>query len=335
MNKNILIALLLIVLIAVSGIIGYFIGNRFSESEYESTNSQPSDFTESREGGYKFINPLLECDNFNKSKLSTYVRLEEELNAYVAQSLSEKKSTHISVYFRDLNNGPWIGIKENEIYSPASLLKVPIMVAVLKRAEMDIGFLSRKIDYTELLDVNYVPNIKDTILKIGESYTVEELTYRMIKYSDNEAKTLLVNLLGDELLYKVSSDLGVNLRGMDLSKDNLSVKRYSSFFRILYNATYLSKEMSEIGLEMLSHTKFDIGIPAGLPKGIVVAHKFGERGFADNNTKQLHDCGIVYFPGSPYLLCVMTRGTDFNQLAAIISDISSIVYSRVNDKNNR
>ena len=65
-----------------------------------------------------------------------------------------------------------------------------------------------------------------------------------------------------------------------------------------------------------------------------MAHKFGENTDIDLTTgtqvdKELHDCGIVYVPQKPYLLCVMTRGQDFNSLTNVISSISKIVYNLV------
>jgi hypothetical protein len=41
---------------------------------------------------------------------------------------------------------------------------------------------------------------------------------------------------------------------------------------------------------------------------------------------QLHDCGIVYFPDNPYIICVMTRGDDVNELAPVVAHISKMVY---------
>ena len=79
-------------------------------------------------------------------------------------------------------------------------------------------------------------------------------------------------------------------------------------------------------LEILSKTDYKKGLLAGLPEGITVAHKFGERAYSDSNIKQLHECGIVYITGSPYLVCIMTRGTDFDQLASVIAEISSVIY---------
>ncbi len=78
-------------------------------------------------------------------------------------------------------------------------------------------------------------------------------------------------------------------------------------------------------------------VVAGVPSTVDVAHKFGERttlasDTESTETKQLHDCGIVYFPENPYLLCVMTRGTDFKVLEGIISDISRMVYEEVDSR---
>ncbi len=47
----------------------------------------------------------------------------DRVNELVEGMLSAGRASHISVYFRDLNNGPWFGINEKEEFSPASLLK--------------------------------------------------------------------------------------------------------------------------------------------------------------------------------------------------------------------
>lgn len=106
----------------------------------------------------------------------------------------------------------------------------------------------------------------------------------------------------------VFNDLGIPLpRDIDYA---LSVKEYASFFRILYNASYLTRENSEMALKLLSESKFRGGLAGKIPSDIVIAHKFGEREMIDENgssINQLHDCGIVYYTPYPYLICIMTR----------------------------
>ncbi|MDQ5968539.1 MAG: beta-lactamase class [Patescibacteria group bacterium] len=51
----------------------------------------------------------------------------------------------IGIYVRNLNNGPWFGINENEKYSPASMMKVPILITFLKWIEQDSLVLDKKI----------------------------------------------------------------------------------------------------------------------------------------------------------------------------------------------
>ena len=82
--------------------------------------------------------------------------------------------------------------------------------------------------------------------------------------------------------------------------------------------------MSEKLLSILSKTEYKGGLVAGVPDNIIVSHKFGERVIGD--VYQLHDCGIVYYPNNPYLLCVMTKGTEFTKLEKVIQDISGMVY---------
>jgi beta-lactamase class A len=155
----------------------------------------------------------------------------------------------------------------------------------------------------------------------------------MISYSDNEAAHLLARLLGSDRLARVSEETGISRRGDNLPTAVISVRDYSAIFRLLYNATYLGREMSEKALQLLGRTTFSYGLTAQLPDSVRVAHKFGEHGVGAEGSpeKQLHDCGVVYAPGSPYLLCIMTQGRDFTELARIISGISRLAYNAVTE----
>lgn len=281
---------------------------------------------EVRSGGYQFINPLLECDNFKPARIFSVIQLENKLKEYIQRCNSDGKAQHISIYFRNLNSGPWIGINENEKYSPASLLKVPVAVAAMRRAEIEPLFLKKLVVYQEPQIKDALPNMNDTVvLQKNKAYTIEQLVEHTVADSDNEAMMLLLQKTGSALVGKVMEDMGIK-NISQAENDFVSVKEYSSMFRYLFNATYLTKEKSELLLLMMSRAKYRDGLPAGIPDSIKIAHKFGERAFENSNIRQLHDCGIVYLPGSPYLICVMTRGDDFGELTSVIAEISGMIY---------
>jgi hypothetical protein len=101
----------------------------------------------------------------------------------------------------------------------------------------------------------------------------------------------------------------------------------------LYNASYLNKANSEFALSLLSKIDFKNWLPAWVPENIKVAHKFWE--FSINGTqKQIHDCWIIYYPNHPYLLCVMTRWTEYAKLESTLSQISKLVFTEVNQTYN-
>jgi len=220
------------------------------------------------------------------------------------------------------------GINEKDEFTPASLLKVPIMMSVYKLADEDKTFLSKKI-IDEVSSNGIVQDIVPTVQMIrGNNYTIEELVERMIIYSDNEAKNLLISQIKDNDQVQIYKDLGMAVPGVVSVDDYMSVHTYSSFFRILYNGSYLSRNLSNKALELLSRSDFKDGLVAGLPANIKVSHKYGERGLKDG-IKQLHDCGIIYSKDDPYILCVMTRGYDWQNQADVLKNISKMVYEVV------
>lgn len=279
-----------------------------------------------RQKGESLISPLLDYADLDGF---TDVNPSRALRALNKRLVASKRATHVAVYFRDLDNGPWFGENLDEKFSPASLLKVPILIAVLKQAESEPALLGLKIRYARPGVEESQAIVSRSPLAVGQWCTVEELLRAMIVHSDNGAAYALLARVKPELLDGIYRELHVSSPDPLKPDDWLTVKQYSAFFRILYNASYLNKAMSRKALDILTRVDFRGGIVAGVPPGTVVAHKFGERRLAGSDLAQLHDCGIVYYPGQPYVLCVMTRGRDLFKLTEVLRDVSAEVYREV------
>lgn len=290
---------------------------------------------EQHAGEIGLINPLLQCDlgeeYISKNSLRPFKSIVDDA---INVEKTKGNITFASIYFRDLNNGTWFGSNVNEEFYPASLLKLPLLLEVLYKADRDHAFLSQKIQYINKEKnpdaIQYFKPEKELVT--GETYTVKEIAEHMIRYSDNNAADVLAQLIGPEAVLSIFKQVGIDTPPTDPEKDFLTVRQYASFFRILFNASFLSREYSEAALSLLSTTTFTHGIVAGVPHTITVANKFGEKSDADNSSHQLHDCGIVYYPKHPYLLCVMTRGANFDQMTNSIASLSKTVYTEVNNQ---
>ncbi len=218
---------------------------------------------------------------------------------------AQGKASSVSVYFRSMPSGYAFGINPYEKYYPASLLKVPTMIAYLKAGMDDIGLLVKKVKFAKPFENMPMNNIPDK-LELGKEYTISELMVRMLISSDNDATMLLHQNIDPKCYPNTLKELELNIPEMVREDDNyLSVIDYSRIWRILYNASYLNQNNSNYVLMLLSKAIFGEGIPAGTP-GKTLAHKFGEWDY--NGTIQLHDCGIVYYGDNTYMLSIMTKG---------------------------
>ena len=281
--------------------------------------------------GYEFTSPLLDVElpeglNVNNEPHP----FKYKVAAYIKKKIESREVINVSVYYRDLHDGPWFGINQKTEFNPASMMKIAVMVAWLKRAEKDPSVLKQRMKYQELdksVPRQYTKPSREIVL--GQSYSIDELLHYMMNYSDNKATSLLYKALSEKELGDVLDSMDVNNIPNE-EGNSLTVHGYSGFFRILYNAAYLNRDMSEKALQLLSLQDFPEGIVAGVPKGIKVAAKFGEV-VPENPGEdiQLHEFGIVYHPQNHYILGIMTRGRDFSRQAEIIRDISRMIYIEV------
>jgi beta-lactamase class A len=320
------IAFIILTVALAAGLIGWY-----AHGQYELPKSHEAVQIRENSAKYHYINPLLYTNNPEQDP--EYTPLKKLLDTYTANAKRDGLADSISVYFRDLDHGYWTGIDEDTTYIPASLLKVFVMISYLKEAESTPAIISRKLSYTAEVDPGqyYKP---EHPLGTG-SYTIRELINEMITNSDNAALNLLLNKGSNQTFTEAYTALQlppVPANSKDVV-DYMSPKSYSALFRILYNASYLSRTASDNALKLLSETTFNNGLVAGVPTGLTVAHKFGEHSvLAQDNSvysRELHDCGIVYLPKNPYFLCVMTKGAEFPKLEQVISSISKITYDEM------
>ena len=172
----------------------------------------------------------------------------------------------------------------------------------------------------------------ESTLVVGQSYSVEYLVEKMLTLSDNGAKNLLLSAFDKKYLDQLFSVMSFSDPNSSTMYE-VSSRKYSHFLRVLYGSSYLNEEHSELILGMLSKSTFKNGLVAGLPKEVLVAHKFGVYEIPETvkgkeiTTVQLHDCGVIYYVSKPYILCVMTKGKDDESLFKIISKVSKMVYN--------
>ena len=286
-----------------------------------------------RLSGYAFIDPLLACNINNSNAYPQNKLLSQELQNIIDTNKNNGTISKASVYFVSFKTGAWADVYGNELFYPSSLGKIPLMIAYYQEAESNPDILTQELlyppgQYRPKPDAGHRAAGGNSARAVVHG---KRLIEYMIKYSDNNATALLDANINQDTLNRVYGDLGiptednVNLANADF----ITAHQVATMFRVLYNATYLSRDDSEKALQLLSQVSFTQGLVAGVPTSTVISHKLGLVGIAPNGVTtehELHDCGIVYAP-SPYLMCVMTRGAgSLTNMESVIAELSKAAY---------
>lgn len=235
---------------------------------------------------------------------------------------------YYGIYFEDLTTGAGIGLNEKEGFLPASLLKLPIMVAILKKVEEGGLNMDKKVTLTpEDIDLR-----SGSLGRKGAGYeiTIKEMLVYLIKESDNTAATALLKFITPQECARVIITVGLS---PELYRDNevtVSPKQYSNMLKSIYYSEYLNRIFSELCLSIMSETDYNKLLPAGIPSHIKISHKYGVYHLYGKQ-HGYNDCGIVHYPDKPYLLCVMSRKETEDGAEKTISEISKVVYEYINE----
>lgn len=312
------------ILIGIASLFYYFKQNMPENDSTGQKQILPEKITfhQISEKNYQLIKPLfltestLESDEFKVIK--------ENIVHFINKKKEEGVINSASVYIRKLNNGSWMSVNKDEFFSPGSLMKIPTLISILKDAERNPAILEKLIFFNK--HFGGIPEQTQTgePLKEASYYKVKDLLYQMIVHSNNDATALLNQNLNFNTMKKLFNDLQLPEPDYLQPDYKINVADCSRFLRVLFDATYLNKEMSQYALELLTKSAFRDGIVKELNPAIRVAHKFGERN--NNGEQQLHEFGIIYYDDDPYLIGIMTKGQNNKILPQILSGVSGMVY---------
>jgi beta-lactamase class A len=244
-----------------------------------------------------------------------------EIKPKIIEMVTKNVSGHYGVYVEDLTTGAWLGVNEKEEFTPASMYKVPIMVAILKQVEKGNLKLDDKIKLRQE-DIN-LDSGSLGLKGAGYNATIKELLSEMIQDSDNTAFFTLANRV---ITYDqhVEALLAVGLPEPNKSNSvaMITPKETGNMFRALYFSSFLRRTFSQLALSILSETAYDSNLRAQIPNEIKISHKVG---FFES--QKLHnDCGIVYLTKKPYIICIMSKNSSKEEASRIIKEVSQTIY---------
>lgn len=270
---------------------------------------------------YPLLSPRIFAENQNDI-LINFLPLRNTV-----RSLTDTYGDSFGLYFEYLPSGTSIGVNEKEGYYAASLIKVPVAMAYYRQIEeTGLSFGSNQIHLESRdIDEDFGALWQQGI---GASVTYEEALRLSLVESDNTAALSLANRVQQKYFDDVYEGLDIDFTKVD-NRVILSAKQYASILKALYFSSVISKDSSHAILTMLTQTKWNDKLPAGVPKDIPVAHKFGiykEKGF-------YQDCGIVFVPKRPYVLCMMSQSGE-DEARARMTAISRIIYEYVAKANH-
>lgn len=258
--------------------------------------------------------------------LTTVQPVREELKA-----IFEKESLDsTSLYFEYLNTGANISINPDVRILPASLIKVPLAMAVMKKIERgDWKLYNELVMMKEDRDSEWGDVYKHPI---GTPLTIESLIEEMLLHSDNTAYRILYRNLSLDEVKDVFSALGLD--DFFDQEWKVTAKEYTRLIRSLYTANYLNPEHSQVLLNILSRTEYDDYLWQGISDEAIFAHKIWE-----NESKTvILDAGLVYVGNRVYLISMamdyqkewLTR----EEALMLFGRVSGLIYNYISTTNN-
>lgn len=230
----------------------------------------------------------------------------------------------VGFYYKNLATGEALGLRENDMFQAASVIKLPIYAVIMKLAHEGKVSLSEKI---VCHDADKLPPCGALFFFTNEpEVDIETLCGLMITISDNAATNLLIKRFGIDFLNAEFKKIGLVdthierlLFDPESSKKGLEnrivPKEMCELLEKIQRHTFVSEETSMAMEALLLNQQINHKIPGYLRDEIPVGHKTGEDDGITN------DVGIVYAK-EPFVIAFATNNTDVPEAERAIREIS-------------
>lgn len=144
---------------------------------------------------------------------------------------------------------------------------------------------------------------------------------QMVQYSNNESWALLMDAIGHQRLSEYAASKGITY---DPTVNQLSPVEMAGLLHLLYTGQLINKHHTAQLLSFMRHTNYELLIPAAVPPGIGVFHKYG---LLDG---YLHDASILVQGDRGFVFVVYTLGnygTDIPARTQAFHELTRIVVS--------
>ncbi len=252
------------------------------------------------------------------------------LKSQLQSLMSQYPTIKPSIYVWEYENGKYIDINADELYSAASIIKLPVLVRLFKSIEA-----GQMTIYDEMLLTDYYQSSGSGDLQYaqtGRKYSLDQLAKTMIQDSDNTATNMLMAKMGG------MDDVNIGLRDWGISKtyvrtwlpdlkgtNKTTAKDIAKILYNLDNPGFLNINSREYIVDYLSHVKNNRLIAAGLGEGALFMHKTGDIG------TMLGDAGIVFAPNGKKYIVVILANRPYNSPLGkdFIVKASSLIYKSI------
>lgn len=267
----------------------------------------------------------------NFSNFAGVVSLNKEilqLSSQVKTLMSRYTSLSPGMFFLDLDTGNYLDINGEKVFSAASTIKFPILVALFQ--EVEAGRV--KLNESLVMRGDLMAEGSGTMQykPAGTRFSLLETITRMMTISDNTATNMIIDRLGGKAplnqrfrSWGLQNTVIRNLLGDFKGTNTTSPKDLVRLSALISNNKLINKTSLAQVLDLMRQCENKSLLPVGLGKGAVIAHKTGTLGVL------LGDAGIIQMPsGKRYLAGIMVR-RPFNDLAGrdFINEVSRLVYT--------
>lgn len=241
--------------------------------------------------------------------------MQKSKEQYVLNAIKEEMTYipgHTGFYYKNLTTGFEYGVREEEAFLAASVIKLPLYLHILKRAEQGSLSMDQKIIVTE---ADKVPICGALTLFTGDICAdVRTLCRLMISISDNTATNVLIRLCGIEETNRAFREMGLKQtmlrRCLFDSKasaagiqNTIVPVEMGMLLEQLYHKTFAGEQVCQEALATLGLQQVDHKLNGKICGQVDIAHKTGEDDQLSN------DVGIV-FAKQPFVICFAGHGTD-------------------------